>query len=109
MVADSSWSKRSHKHSYNAKSGVGVIFGLKTKKLLFVGVRNKYCSICAVAQNKDESPSNHVFYRNWSSSSCAMESDVVAEGFRLSEVTHGVKYLKLVGDGDSSVMAIVLQ
>ena len=27
VVVDAGWSKRSHKHSYNAKSGVGVIFG----------------------------------------------------------------------------------
>lgn len=32
VVADGGWSKRSHKHSYNAKSGVAVIFGQKTKK-----------------------------------------------------------------------------
>lgn len=33
------WSKRSHKHqySYNAKSGVVVILGAATKKLLFIG------------------------------------------------------------------------
>ena len=36
---------------------------------------------------------------------------VVAQGrgIWLSEVTHGVKYLKLIGDGDSSVMATVRQ
>ena len=27
VVLDGGWSKRSHKHPYNAKSGVGVIFG----------------------------------------------------------------------------------
>ena len=27
VVADGGWSKRSHKHSYNAKSGVAVIIG----------------------------------------------------------------------------------
>ena len=39
VVVDGGWSKRSHKHSYNAKSGVGVIFWASTKKLLFTGVR----------------------------------------------------------------------
>ena len=38
--------------------------------------------------------------------SCAMESDIVAEGFRL---THGIRVLKLVGDGDSSVLATIRQ
>ena len=27
VIVDGGWSKRSHKHSYNANSGVGVIFG----------------------------------------------------------------------------------
>ena len=30
VVVDAGWSKRSHKHSYNANSGVGVIFGAAT-------------------------------------------------------------------------------
>ena len=58
VVTDGGWSKRSHMHSYNAKSGVGVIFGLNTKRLLFMGVRNKYCSVCAVAEHK-ENPHNN--------------------------------------------------
>ena len=109
VVADGGWSKRSHKHSYNAKSGVGVIFGLNTKRLLFMGVRNKYCSVCVVAEHKGESPQQHICYRNWSGSSCAMESNIVAEGFRLSEAIHGIRYLKMVGDGDSSVMSTIRQ
>ena len=47
VVVDGGWSKRSHKHSYNAKSGVAVIVGQETGKLLHIGVRNKYCSACA--------------------------------------------------------------
>ena len=31
VVVDDGWSKRSHKHSYNAKSGLGVIFGASIK------------------------------------------------------------------------------
>lgn len=109
VVVDGGWSKRSHKHSYNAKSGVAVIFGLHTKKLLYLGVRNKYCSVCAVAEHKQQKSPEHTCYRNWSGSSCAMESDIISQGFRLSEVTHGVRYLKVVGDGDSSVLATIRQ
>ena len=36
-----------------------------------------------------------------------MESDIFVEGFRLSERTHGVRYMKLVGDGDSSVTSTI--
>lgn len=36
VVVDGGWRERSHKQSYNCKSGVGVIFGAATKKLLFM-------------------------------------------------------------------------
>jgi len=40
---DGDWSKHCHKHSCNAKSG---IVGLETRKILFMGVRNKYSAVC---------------------------------------------------------------
>lgn len=39
-MVDGGWSKRAHKHSYNAKSGVAIIIGMETGKLLYIGVRN---------------------------------------------------------------------
>ncbi len=41
VVVDAGWCKRSHRHSYNAKSGLGIIVGQVTSKLLYLGVRNK--------------------------------------------------------------------
>ena len=32
-----------------------------------------------------------------------MESDIILEGFKEAESTHGVRYMRLKGDGDSSV------
>ena len=77
VSVDGGWSKRTHKHSYNAKSGVAVIIGNVTKKLLYLGVRNKYCSICAVAANKDTTPQQHNCFKNWNSSSRAMKTDML--------------------------------
>ena len=105
VTVDGGWSKRSHKHSYNAKSGVAVIIGNATKKLLFLGVRNKYCSICAVAANKDTTPQQHNCFKNWNGSSRAMETDILLEGFRAAEAMHGLRYMRMTGDGDSSVLA----
>ena len=51
VVVDGGWRKRAHKHSYNAQSGVGMTFGAATTKLLYIGVRNKYCAVCAVYEN----------------------------------------------------------
>ena len=41
VIVDAGWSKRSHQHSYNANSGIGMIFGAATNKLLYMGAINK--------------------------------------------------------------------
>ena len=98
-VVDGGWSKRSHKHSYNAKSGVAIIIGKETGKILHIGVRNKYCAACArnIPQEK------HACFRNWTASSSEMETDILLEGFMEAERVHGVRYTRFIGDGDSSV------
>ena len=108
VVVDGGWSKRSHGHSYNANSGVGVIFGAETKGLLFIGVRNKYCSVCAIYTRRGIPIPEHNCYRNWSGSSCSMEANIILEGFQLSEEMHGLRYRWLIGDGDSSVYHAVV-
>ena len=52
VICDGGWSKHSHKYTYNAYGGVGVIFGAETQKLLHIGVRNKYCVFCRRAEYK---------------------------------------------------------
>ena len=89
VVVDAGLSKRSHKHSYNANSGVDVIFGTHTKKLLFIGVRNKRCSTCSIAKYNNAPLSAHKCFKNWTNSSCSMESDIIVEGFNRSESMHG--------------------
>ena len=99
VVVDGGWSKRSHRHSYNAKSGVGIIVGLETNKILHLAVRNKYCSSCA----RGYPPDQHKCYRNWTDSSSEMETSTILEGFQNAEKVHAVRYMHFVGDGDSSV------
>ena len=81
-------------NTYNVKSGVGVIIGLETQKILFMGVRNKYCSICS----HTDDPPPHTCYKNWDGSSSAMESSIIAEGFQKCIEQHGVEYSKFIGD-----------
>ena len=101
VIVDGGWSKRSHKHSYNAKSGVGIIIGKETGKILHLGVRNKYCSVCNKAA--DGTVPQHTCFRNWDKSSSAMETDIILKGFLQSETQHGLRYIQFIGDGDSSV------
>ncbi|XP_021338853.1 uncharacterized protein LOC110440231 [Mizuhopecten yessoensis] len=107
VICDGGWSKRTHKHTYNALGGVGVIFGAATGKLLHVGVKNKHCYICTIAESRNEEPAQHECFRNWSSSSQSMEVDVILDGFLKAESTHGVRYMRLIADGDSSVFATI--
>ncbi|XP_049822122.1 uncharacterized protein LOC126265272 [Aethina tumida] len=100
---DGGWSKRNYGHTYNANSGAAVIIGKTTGKVLFVGVRNKYCCICARAENNNEAAKTHICFKNWSGSSSSMEQDIIVEGFNNSIEMHGLKYLKFIADGDSSV------
>ena len=74
------------------------------KKLLYIDVRNKYCAICSTAQKYSSSPPQHMCFKNWSSSSTTMEADIIAADFRQSEAMHEVRCMKVVGDGDSSVL-----
>ena len=105
VIVDGGWSKRSHKHSYNAKSGVGIIIGKETGKLLHIGVRNKHCHACATGIPQKD----HACYKNWSASSSEMETDIILEEFLEAEKVHVVRYTKFVGDGDSSVYPTLLQ
>ena len=97
VVVDGGCSKRSHKHSYNAKSGVGIILGKETGKLLYIGVRNKYCTACTQGIPQEK----HACFKNWDESSSQMETDIIVEGFKEAERVHGLRYTRLVGDGDS--------
>ena len=109
VICDGGWSKRSHKHTYNALGGVAIIIGAATKKLLHIGVRNKTCYICTQAETKEMPAKEHVCYKNWTESSQAMESDIILEGFLEAETKHNVRFMKFIGDGDSSVFATIQQ
>ena len=104
VICDGGWSKCTHKHSYNALGGVGVIIGAETKKLLHIGIRNKYCCICQRAENVACQHKPHKCFKNWNLSSQAMEADIILEGFREAD-KHGVRYMNVIADGNSSVYA----
>ena len=66
-------------------------------------------ALCAISTNKACAIPTHACYKNWTGSSAAMESDIIAEGFRLSEQLYGLRYMFVIGDGNSSVMATIRQ
>ncbi|CAN7978517.1 unnamed protein product [Ixodes persulcatus] len=56
-----------------------------------------------------EMPPDHRCFKNWQGSSTSMEKDIIVEGFCQSVVTHGVKYTRLIADGDSSTYRAILE
>ena len=68
-----------------------------TKKLLIIGTHNKHCFTCSIAMHKN----THKCFRN-GDSSCSIESYIIVEGFNISESMHGLLYMWMIGDGDSS-------
>lgn len=105
VIADGAWSKRSYKSNYSSKSGVAAIVGYRTKKLLYLGVKNKYCSTCTLSGEKFD----HFCYKNYSAASTSMESSIIVEGFKNSISMHGLVFKYLVADGDSSVYKKILE
>ncbi|XP_031357002.1 uncharacterized protein LOC116180949 isoform X2 [Photinus pyralis] len=104
VVADGASCKRSYRTNYNALSGVACIVGLRTKKVLYEAVKNKFCLICARKDlYKNNKCPQHTCYKNWSGTSTGMEAAIIVEGFQKSIDMYGIKYTQLVGDGDSSV------
>ena len=51
-----------------------------------------------MAANEGDTPKKHTFYKNWNGSSNAMETDIIS-GFNVAEQMHGVRYMRVVGDG----------
>ncbi|CAL1295640.1 unnamed protein product, partial [Larinioides sclopetarius] len=108
VVADGCWAKRSYRTNYSSLSGAAAIVGFRTKKVLYMGVRNRYCSICIRAKNLKKSPNSHKCCKNWNGSSSGMEASIIQEGFLNSVSMYGVKYAKLIADGDSNVYKAIL-
>ncbi|CAK1590870.1 unnamed protein product, partial [Parnassius mnemosyne] len=108
VFADGAWCKRSYGNNYKAMSGVAAIVGRKFGKVLFIGVKNKYCLICARAEKRQEKPKSHVCYKNYEGPSSGMEATIVCEGFKESTNMYGLIYGNIVADGDSATYAKIL-
>lgn len=108
-IVDGGWCKRSYGRGYNASSGVAVIMGLATKKIIFLGIRNKFCVICQGIKKGKIAEKKHTCYKNWEGSSTGMESDVIVEGLNYLNEVNNVKCSRIVGDGDSNTMTKIKQ
>lgn len=72
VTADGCWARRSFGRNYNSLGGIGIIIGLRTKKVVFMGILNKYCYRCSVKEGKMRDSSipqtaapDHTCFRNY--------------------------------------------
>lgn len=109
VIVDGCWSKRTYKKNYSALSGAAAIIGKRTGKILYLGVKNKYCCICAQAQYKKREPRKHKCFKNYTGPSTGMESNILVEGFKSSVEMHGLIYGRMISDGDSSTYSKIIE
>lgn len=110
VVADGSWMKRSYGTAYDSLSDVGAIISYRSRKILSVGIRNKFCAICNMAERQNVEPKIHKCYKNFNqnASSTNMESDAIVEGFKNNIEMHELIYKAVIADGDSNVYQSII-
>ncbi|KAL0821591.1 hypothetical protein ABMA28_005043 [Loxostege sticticalis] len=108
VVADGCWAKRSYRTNYSSLSGAAAIIGKRYGQVLFLAVRNKYCSICDHAKKKNVNIA-HKCFKNFEGSSTSMEADILVEGFRTSVSMYNIIYGRVTSDGDSSTYCKILE
>ncbi|CAH2100195.1 unnamed protein product [Euphydryas editha] len=108
VYADACWSSRSYGSNYKALSGAAAIVGRRYGEVLFLGIKNKYCLVCARAEKKQTAAPEHVCFKNYTGSSSGMESEIICQGFETSVLMYNVIYGRLIADGDSATYAKIL-
>lgn len=98
---DGSWGKRSYRKNFSSLSGCAAIIGLRTGKIIYSDVKNKYCHTCKIAQSKCTPPNRHECNKNYDGPSSGMETQIVVEGF-IHCAAKGARFTSYIGDGDSS-------
>lgn len=98
---DGSWEKRAYTSNFTSLAGCAAIIGLRTKKILYSGVKTKYCHICKIAESENTTAPKHDCNRNWDGPSSGMETQIIIDGFKHC-AEKGARFHKYVGDGDSS-------
>lgn len=106
IITDGSWGKRSYGKYFASLSGCAVIIGLRTNKVIYFDVRNKYCHTCKLAEVKTENVKQHKCNKNYDGPSTGMESDIILSGFKECNEL-GARFNVLISDGDSNTYKLI--
>lgn len=106
VKVDGSWGKRSMGSNMSSLSGCAVMIGMRTRKIIYFDVRNKYCHVCKLAEVNKKEVKEHECNKNYTGPSTGMETDIVVSGFLECE-QHGARFDKLIADGDSNTYKVI--
>lgn len=112
VILDGTWLKRGYKGNYSSLSGGACIIGEKTRKILDLEVKNKFCATCAKAEAagipKADVHHKYGCSKNFDGPASAMEGQAALEMF-LRSVEHDfpLLYAWYIADGDSNVEALL--
>ena len=101
VAYDMGWQRRSTGRRYNSMSGIGVLVGNETNKILNYGVRQKDCRICTLYRHKNATVPYHDCHANFQGS---MEADLAAELVN-DMARKDVTVVKIIIDDDSTTLA----
>lgn len=101
MVCDGSWPKRSYSTNFSSLSGCAVIIGVRTNRVIYFDVKDKYCHVCKIAASRGTEPREHECNANYVGPSSSMETCIIIEGFQFCE-KFGARFKEYISDGDSS-------
>ena len=104
VYADDVWSSRSYGNNYKALFGAVAIIGRKFGEVLYIGIKNKYCLVCARAEKKQNSP-KHVCFKNYTGPSSDMEAEIICQGFETSIEKYNIIYGRIIAVGDAATYA----
>ena len=102
---DMGWQRRSSGRAYNSRSGVGVLIGKESGKLLAYSSRISNCKQCEVNETKKKTKV-HDCRLNWQGSSKAMEGDVAVELVKSVE-SEKCRISTIIGDDDATTISKV--
>ena len=70
--------------------------GARTQKVLYIGVKNKFCFQCTLHAKRGKRKEHNCF-KNYKGRSTGMETQIVEEGFKASKDMHGLIFHELIG------------
>ena len=102
-IGDALWSKRSYNQNYNANSCCGCLIECASKRVIFIGIRNKFCSRCNIDTKNSK---DHFCFKNWTRSSSEMEADILRESFHDVD-NRSARITKFIADADANTYPLL--